>query len=108
MIQEAVAESVIQRFETGYDRLCKVLKRHLVDVLGLPEVPNSPKPVFRLAHENRLLPGRIEDWIEDANLRVATAHDYSGEKAQKALARMEDFIHDATALLERLGGGQGQ
>ena len=108
LIQEAVAESVIQRFETGYDCLWKVLKRHLVEALGIPEVPNSPKPIFRLAHENRLLPGRIEDWIEYANLRVATAHDYSGEKAQKALARMEDFIRDATALYERLSGRKWQ
>ncbi len=104
LLQEAVAESVGQRFETTYDCLWKVLKRHLVEKLGLPEVPNSPKPVFRLAHENRLLPGEIEDWIEHANLRVATAHDYSGEKTQKALERMEDFIRDAIALHERLSG----
>lgn len=108
LMQEAVAESVIQRFETLYDCLWKVLKRHLVEELGIPEVPNSPKPVFRLAHENHLLPGRIEDWIEYANLRVATAHDYNGEKAQKALARMEDFIRDATALYERLSGSTGR
>ena len=104
LMQEAVAESVIQRFETGYDCLWKVLKRHLVEELGIPDVPNSPKPIFRLAHENRLLPGRIDDWIEFANLRVATAHDYSGEKAQKALARMDDFIREAIALHERLSG----
>ncbi len=104
LIQEAVAESVIQRFETTYDCLWKVLKRHLVEVLGIPEAPNSPKPIFRLAHENRLLPGNIEDWLEYANLRVATAHDYSGEKARDALQRMGAFIRDATALLERLGG----
>jgi len=104
LIQEAVAESVIQRFETTYDCLWKVLKRHLVEVLGIPEAPNSPKPIFRLAHENRLLPGNIEDWLEYANLRVATAHDDSGEKAGDALRRMDAFIRDATALLERLGG----
>ena len=104
LLQEAVAESVVQRFETAYDCLWKVLKRHLVEKLGIPEVPNSPKPVFRLAHENHILPGEIEDWIEYANLRVATAHDYSGEKAQKALERMQDFIRDAIALYERLSG----
>jgi len=108
LMQEAVAESVIQRFETVYDCLWKVLKRYLMEELGIPEVPNSPKPIFRLAHENRLLPGHIEDWIEYANLRVATAHDYSGKKAQKALARMEDFIRDATALHERLSGRKWQ
>ncbi len=107
-LQEAMAESVIQRFKTCWDCLWKVLKRYLEEAVGLPDVPNGPKPVLRLANENHLLPGHIEDWIEYANLRVATAHDYSGEKAQKALVPMEDFIHDATALHARLCGSKGQ
>jgi nucleotidyltransferase substrate binding protein (TIGR01987 family) len=106
-LQEAMAESVIQRFETGYDCLWKVLKRYLIEELGLPEVPNSPKPIFRRAHENRLLLGKVEDWIDYADLRVATAHDDSGEKAQQALQRMDDFIRDARALQQRLREGKG-
>ena len=50
--QEAIKESVIQRFETCYDTLWKHLKRYITEELGLAEVPNSPKPVFRLANEN--------------------------------------------------------
>lgn len=42
--REAIAESVIQRFETCYDCLWKVLKRYLTYELGVPETPNSPKP----------------------------------------------------------------
>ena len=48
LIREAIAESVIQRFETCYDCLWKVLKRYLIEKLGLAEVPNSPNPIFRL------------------------------------------------------------
>ncbi|HEB60009.1 MAG TPA: nucleotidyltransferase [Gammaproteobacteria bacterium] len=103
-LQEAMAESVIQRFETAYDCQWKVLKRYLVEELGLPEVPNSPKPVFRLANENRLLPAPIERWLDYANARIATAHDYSGEKAGEALALMGDFIQDAIGLYQRLSG----
>ena len=54
LIQEAVAESVIQRFETCYDCLWKVLKRYLIYELGISDAPNSPKPIFRLANENDL------------------------------------------------------
>ena len=54
--REAVAESVIQRFETCYDCLWKVLKRHLTTVLGVPDAPNSPNPIFRLAHETTCSP----------------------------------------------------
>ncbi|BCX80581.1 hypothetical protein MIT9_P0155 [Methylomarinovum caldicuralii] len=107
-MHEAVAESVIQRFETCYDCLWKVLRRYLQEALGLPEVPNSPKPVFRLANENALLPSPIERWIEYANVRIATADDYSGEKAKAALAVMEAFIRDAKALYRTLTSGGGK
>lgn len=103
-LQEAMAESVIQRFETTWDSLWKVLKRHLEQAVGLPEVPNGPKPVLRLANENRLLPGTIEQWMRYANARIATSHDYSGGKAEEALAQMGDFIRDASALYEKLTG----
>lgn len=104
LIQEAVAESVIQRFETCYDTLWKVLKRYLVEELGIPEVPNSPKPILRLANENGLFTSPAEQWITYANARVGTAHDYSGDKAQAALELMEAFVGDAIALYQTLSG----
>ena len=42
--REGIAESVIQRFETCYDCLWKVLKRYLTEELGIAEMPNSPSP----------------------------------------------------------------
>jgi nucleotidyltransferase substrate binding protein (TIGR01987 family) len=79
--REAIAESVIQRFEICYDCLWKVLKRYLNEILGIPDLPNSPKPLFRIAFENQLFPA-IEQWLIYADARVNTSHDYSGEKAQ--------------------------
>ncbi len=104
LIQEAVSESVIQRFETCWDCLWKVLKRYLEEEIGLPEVPNGPRPVLRLANENRLLPTPIEKWMTYARLRVDTAHDYSGKKARQALEHMQAFIQDAIALDQKLTG----
>jgi nucleotidyltransferase substrate binding protein (TIGR01987 family) len=101
LIKEAVAESVIQRFETCYDCMWKVLKRYLTETMGIPEVPNSPKPVFRLAFENNLL-SSIEQWLKYADLRVGTSHDYSGEKAKAALATMRSFIDDAIGLYQSM------
>lgn len=101
---EAVAESVIQRFEICYDCLWKVLKRYLVEELGLPDPPNSPKPLFRLAGENNLLPSGVEQWMLYANTRIDTSHDYSGEKAQAGLSLMEVFIKDTEALIRTLIG----
>ncbi|OSM08776.1 nucleotidyltransferase substrate binding protein [Magnetofaba australis] len=104
LMREAVDESVIQRFETCYDTLWKTLRRYLREELGLAETPASPKPIFRLANENNLLLSDIAHWLEYANARIATAHDYSDEKAQAALALMDRFIEDAEALLQSLTG----
>ena len=52
--REGIAESVLRRFKTCYDCLWKVLKRYLTEALAVADTPNSPKPVFRLAHENNL------------------------------------------------------
>ena len=103
LTQEAIAESVIQRFETCYDCMWKVLRRYLIEELGLPDVPNSPKPVIRLAHENDLLTS-VEPWLAYADARTGTAHDYSGAKAKEALSLMGDFIRDAIRLYERMSG----
>ena len=104
LIREAVAESVIQRFETCYDCLWKVLKRYLGEDLGIPDVPNSPKPIFRLAFENKLLSCSIERWLDYADARIGTSHDYSGEKAKTSLLSMRTFIADAIGLYRTLSG----
>lgn len=102
--REAIAESVIQRFETCYDMLWKHLKRYLIAELGLPEVPNSPKPVFRLAAENNLFRATVESWLRYADARTGTAHDYSGEKAQACLDLMDAFLDEAVDLFQTLTG----
>ena len=104
LIQEAVAESVIQRFETCYDCLWKVLKRYLIYELGIADTPNSPKPIFRLANENNLFAESIEVWLSYADARVDTTHDYDGEKAKACLAIMPDFIDDAIGLYQTMSG----
>ncbi|MCI0655389.1 MAG: nucleotidyltransferase substrate binding protein [Methylococcaceae bacterium] len=104
LIREAVAESVIQRFETCYDCMWKVMKRYLIEEIGLSDVPNGPKPLARLANENYLLKPDVEAWMDYINARIGTAHDYSGEKAKAALAIMGDFIRDAITLYQTMSG----
>jgi len=104
--QEAVEESVIQRFEICYDVLWKDLKRHMTEVLGLSGIPSSPKPVFRIAYENNLIPSTdcLERWITYAVIRVETTHIYSKEVKQKALDHMDGFITDAVSIYEAITG----
>ncbi|MCL2192794.1 MAG: nucleotidyltransferase substrate binding protein [Treponema sp.] len=101
--REAIAESVIQRFEICYDCFWKVLKRHLKENLGIPELPNSPKPLFRIAFENQLF-STIEQWLSYADARVDTSHDYSGEKAQATIDSASAFAEDAAEVYQKMTG----
>ena len=104
LTREGIAESVIQRFETCYDCLWKVLKRHLNEGLGIAEPPNSPKPLIRLAHENGLFASPLQQWLQYADARIDTSHDYDGEKATACLELMPDFIDDAIGLYQTMSG----
>ncbi len=95
--REGISESVVQRFETCYDTLWKHLKKYLENETGLPDVPNSPKPVLRVAFENHIIED-IEKWIEYANARVGTAHDYSEQKFKEALDKTGDFLKDVISV----------
>ena len=99
-----MAESVIQRFETCYDCLWKVLKRYLILKLGIADPPNSPAPLFRIAGENDLLAAPVEVWMRYVEARVDTTHDYDGEKAKRCLEIVPDFLHDAVLLHQTMTG----
>jgi len=101
--KDGISESVIQRFETCYDMLWKHLKKYLEEETGLPEVPSSPKPVFRLAYENKLIEN-ITDWLEYVQARIDTSHDYNEEKSLSTLGKISNFINDAIDLYERMSG----
>ncbi len=98
LIRDGIKESVIQRFETCYDCSWKVLKRYLHEALGIADLPNSPKPVFRLAHENGLIPASLERWLEYAELRISTSHDDDAKKAAACVELMPEFIGDVIEL----------
>ena len=104
IMKEAVSESVIQRFEICYDTMWKILKRYLQEVLGLAEVPNSPRPILRLADSNNLLSSPFPQWDQYIKTRIDTTHDYSGEKAEKALGVVGNFIDDAIGLYQTMTG----
>ena len=104
LTREGIGESVIRRFETCYDCLWKILKRHLAEVLGVPHPPRSPNPILRLAHENDLFEAPIEQWMRYSRARIDTTHDYDGEKARAALSIIPDFLDDAAGLYETMTG----
>lgn len=104
--REGIKESVVTRFERCYEMLWRTLRRHVVVELGNANVVNSPKPVFRVASENDLLPSPVERWLSYANSRIDSAQDYSGEGAENCISMMSEFIADAIGLYEILTGNR--
>ena len=102
--REAVAESVIQRFEICHDCLWKILRRYMEEELGISEVPTAPKPLSRSAFKNGLLSSSVEQWLRYIDARIGTTHDYSGEKAQEAIELIDDFIDDTIGLYQTMTG----
>ena len=103
-LQNAVRNSVVKCFEVTFDTLWKMIKRYL-ESQGVAEMPNTPKGVFREAHQNLLI-ADIAPWVADedgyASLRNETAHDYSQRKAEKTLQKIGDFIADAEAIYHKM------
>ncbi|MCU0288865.1 MAG: nucleotidyltransferase substrate binding protein [Acidobacteria bacterium] len=102
--REALAESVIQRFETSWDTLRKILIRYINEELGLPDVPTKLKDFFRIANENKLLASPIEQWFRYLEARNYTAHDYDEAKAADCLELIPDFLDDAIGLYQTMSG----
>lgn len=100
--RDAIRESVIHRFEVTYDVLWKAIKRYLIFSLGLPDVPNSPKPIFRLAYENGILNADITFWLKVADARVATSHDYSSTKADACIELLPTFLDALEPMIDVL------
>ena len=100
--KESIKESLIQRFETCYDTLWRHLHKYFEDQ-GQRNVPTSPKPLSRLAHESNLMDAEcLERLFDYIKTRIGTTHDYNMEKAEYALSQIGYFIADTTELYERM------
>ena len=101
--KDSIRESLIQRFEVCFDTLWKYINRHLEEEQLLVKVPNSPKPLFRFAHESGLIDNEILERLFDyAQARVDTSHDYSLEKAENTLGKISGFIEDASEIYQTM------
>jgi nucleotidyltransferase substrate binding protein (TIGR01987 family) len=98
---EGIGESVVQRFEYTFDTSWKALKRYMESELFRDDLPNSPKPLFKIAGEAGIIDS-VENWIQYGEARIGTSHDYSNEKETLALDVAGRFIADAKALLAKM------
>lgn len=99
LIQEAVQESLLQRFEYTLEIAWKSAKRYLVECEGYDK-EMGPKTVVRLCSELGLLDA--ENWLLYMQARQNIAHDYSRQKAEAVLEMVSDFYREAHSLYAAL------
>jgi nucleotidyltransferase substrate binding protein (TIGR01987 family) len=97
---ELERDGVIQRFEYTFELCWKSIRRALL-FLGRADVSGSPRPLFRDALEEHLIP-TIEPWFTYLEARNATAHLYNSDQAEQVFAAIQGFAAHAEALLQAL------
>lgn len=97
---ELERDGVIQRFEYTFELCWKSIRRYLI-FLGRADVSGSPRPLFRDALEEHLIPD-IDPWFTYLEARNATVHIYNRDQAEKVFKAIEGFSADAEALLHAL------
>lgn len=99
LLQEAVKESLIQRFEYTCEVSWKAVKRYLTEYQGYQDAM-GPKPVIRLGGQFGILDA--DKWMEFHAARSATSHDYSEDKAKVTAEIIQNFYGEAVKLCEIL------
>ncbi len=97
--QEAIKESLVQRFEYTIELSWKTIARYLTDILGL-EVVKAPKPILREAGKLEIL--ETENWITFINSRNQASHKYDEATLDSILENMDVFYIHAKSLIEYL------
>ena len=101
--KDSIMESLIHRYVACFDTLSRHIRKNLADQQLLVHVPDSPKPLFRLAHETGLIDKEILERLFDyARTRVHIGDDYSMENTEDPLSKIDSFIQDASEVYETM------
>ncbi|MBU4446834.1 nucleotidyltransferase substrate binding protein [bacterium] len=101
--QEAIQDSLIKRFEYTLEVVWKTCKRHLEEEGFTEATTGSPKSIMRLALEAGLIID-LEGWLSYIDVRQNYSHDYSEDKAERALDIAEAFYDDVIGLYQAMTG----
>lgn len=98
-----VRDSLIQRYEYTFDSFWKFLKRFLEKHYGLTVTPASPRSIFRLANDQKL--------ISDENLTIAldmiearneTSHKYDNGAAESIAKNIITYYGMMSGVLNKI------
>ena len=98
--EDAHRTAIIKTFEICFEISWKSIKKYLNNQ-GLIDIASSPKAVFREAYKNNIIEN-ISSFLEYANQRNITSHNYGIEKMYKITDIIPDFIEDLKKVYQKL------
>ena len=101
---EAVRDSVIQRFEFTYSIALKTLRKYFIERAFILEEVNqmSFNEMIRTASQLNLIKSNLEKWTIYREMRNMTSHTYNEEIALQVVSIIPDFSDEITYLLTKL------
>lgn len=101
---EAVRDSVIQRFEFTYSIALKTLRKYFIERAFVLEEVNqmSFNEMIRTASQLNLLVSNLEKWTVYREMRNMTSHTYDEEIALQVVNIIPDFSKEIAYLITRL------
>ena len=101
---EAVRDSVIQRFEFAYSIALKTLRKYFIERAFVLEEVNqmSFNEMIRTASQLNLLSSNLEKWTVFREIRNMTSHTYDEEIALQVLSIIPDFSKEISFMITRL------
>lgn len=101
---EAVRDSVIQRFEFTYSIALKTLRKYFIERAFVLEEVNqmSFNEMIRTASQLNLLVSNLEKWTVYREMRNMTSHTYDEEIALQVVSIIPDFSKEIAYLITRI------
>lgn len=101
---DAIRDSVIQRFEFSYSIALKTLRKYFIERAFVVEEVNqmSFNDMIRTANQLNLLKSDLELWTEFREMRNLTSHTYDEVIAQKVVSVIPQFYEEILFLLKAL------
>ena len=101
---EAVRDSVIQRFEFTYSIALKTLRKYFIERAFILEGVNqmSFNEMIRTASQLNLIKSNLEKWTIYREMRNMTSHTYDEKIALQVVSIIPDFSDEIAYLLIKL------
>ena len=104
VLDDAIRDSVIQRFEFTYSSALKTLRKYFIERAFVLEDINqmSFNDMIRTANQLNVLKSNLELWTNFREMRNLTSHTYDEVIAQKVVEIIPQFYEEMLFLIENL------